>query len=218
MVEQSGTALLLEQICNHHEDKIMPLGAFKAALMGTAGVSAGASVVLLHDTDYSDAASADITSGIDSTYGEYIFKFYNINPATDNVAFRFQVNAAGGSGYDETITSTAFFAYHAEDDGDYAFTYQPSWDLAQGTDPQAMTVYLGNDADGSSAGELHLFNPSSTTYVKHFYSRVSSYWYTSKAVDHYAAGYINTTTAIDDIQFTMSSGNFDGTIKMWGVK
>ena len=195
----------------------MPLGAFKAALMGTAGVST-ADVVLLHDTDYSDAASASITSGLTSTYGEYIFKFYNINPATDQVDFRFQVNGAGESDYNETITSTAFRAYHAEDDGDSALGYYTSFDQAQGTDPQAMANTIANDADASCVGELHLFNPSSTTYVKHFYSRFNMYWYTDKTNDFHGAGYINTTTAIDEIQFTMSSGNFDGTIKMWGVK
>ena len=94
----------------------MPLGAFKAALMGTAGVSTG-DVVLLHDTDYSNAASASITSGITSTYGEYIFKFYNINPATNNAQFRFQANAVGESGYNETITSTNIEAYQAEAGG-----------------------------------------------------------------------------------------------------
>ena len=83
----------------------MPLGAFKAALMGTAGVSTG-DVVLLSTTTASNAASVSITSGIDSTYGEYIFKFYNMNPANDNVLFAVQFNASGGSNYDETITSS----------------------------------------------------------------------------------------------------------------
>ena len=91
----------------------MPLGAHKAAMMGTAGVST-ADVVLLHDTDYSNAATASITSGIDSTYGEYIFKFYNINPATDGTNFLFQVSTDGGSNYNMTITSTGFYAAHNE--------------------------------------------------------------------------------------------------------
>ena len=196
----------------------MPLGAFKAALMGTAGVSTG-DVVLLHDTDYSNAASAAITSGITSTYGEYIFGFYNLNPATDDVAFSFQVNAAGQSGYNETITSSFFGAYHKEDDSEAALSYHSGIDQAEGTAYQYLVnEALGNGSDESCAGILHLFSPSSTTYVKHFYSRFSFTHEADYIFDDFLAGYINTTAAIDEISFKMSSGNFDGTIKMWGVK
>ena len=204
----------------------MPLGAFKAALMGTAGVSAGASVVLLHDTDYSNAATASITSGIDSTYGEYIFKFYNINPATDRTRLCFQVNATDdpSGGYDTSlITSTAFCSRIYEDESFGAsISYRASDDLAQSASFQRLSGEANNDADSIMAGELHLFNPASTTYVKHFYATVNT---NCDGGDddpffnnHYVAGYINDTTAIDDIQFKMESGNFDGTIKMWGVK
>ena len=196
----------------------MPLGAFKAALMGTAGSAAGASVVLLHDTDYSNAASAAITSGIDSTYGEYIFKFYNITPATNETSFGFQVNATDGADYnDSAITSTLFMTYHQEDDGAAAISYQASYDQAQGTAYQPLCISIADDADAGAAGELHLFNPASTTYVKHFYSRLQV-TESSRADDAFVSGYINDTTAIDDISFKMASGNFDGTIKMWGVK
>ena len=221
MVEQSGTALLLEQICNHHEDKIMPLGAFKAALMGTAGVSTAGDVVLLHDQDYSGASEAVINSGIDSTYGEYIFKFYNINPTTDKAEFEFQCNATDSDSYDETMTTTAFHAAHKEDGSYTNLSYLTAEDQAQGTAYQMIGRDQGNAADESVSGELHLFNPSSTTYVKHWYSRANGV--NAGLTPHYSsanfcAGYINTTTAIDDIQFKMDSGNFDGTIKMWGVK
>ena len=196
----------------------MPLGALKAALMGTAGVST-ADVVLLSSQTASDSATISFTSGIDSTYGEYIFKFYNINPATDNALFTFQANATDSTSYDETITSTFFEAAHLENDSDVAFTYFGTYDQAQGTAFQQVSFKIGNAADESAAGELHLFNPASTTYVKHFYSRSSAYSDGGTSiVDAYAAGYINTTTAIDDIQFKMDSGNFDGKIKMWGVK
>ena len=198
----------------------MPLGAFKAALMGTAGVSVAGDVVLLHDQDYSGASEAVINSGIDSTYGEYIFKFYNINPATDQVDFTFQVNAADSSSYDEYITSANFRTYHQESGGAAALVYQANEDQAQGQSYQIFMHYLGNAADESAAGELHLFNPSSTTYVKHFYSVVDVVdgSTTSTLNNYFVGGYINQTKAIDDIQFKMSSGNFDGTIKMWGVK
>ena len=197
----------------------MPLGAFKAALMGTAGATAAGDVVLLHDTDYSNAATAAITSGIDSTYGEYIFRFYNLNPATDNVQFTFQVNATDGADYnDSAITSTFFNAYHDEADSTNEFAYITGDDQAQGTAFQKISSVIGNGGDESAAGELHLFNPSSTTYVKHFHSRMQIYQYADYSQNVHAAGYINDTTAVDDIQFKMSSGNFDGTIKMWGVK
>ena len=197
----------------------MPLGAFKAGLMGASGVST-ADIVLLHDTDYSNAASAAITSGIDSTYKEYIFRFYDIDIVTNQANWTFQVNAAGASGFNETITSTWFYAAIDEISDGQFFAYQASHDQAQGTGYQTLTKSNQNDADASSVGELHLFDPASTTYMKHFYFRrgamgASSVKYTE---DHFGAGYINTTTAIDEISFKASAGNFSGTIKMWGVK
>ena len=196
----------------------MPLGAFKAGLMGAAGATAAGDVVLLHDTDYSNAATASITSGIDSTYGEYIFKFYNINPATDTQAFGFQVNAASGSGFNETITSTHIGADHSESDSSSGLGYEDGEDQAQGTAFEGLPSGIGNGADESSAGTLHLFNPASTTYVKHFYGTFVELYSSDIAMNRFVAGYINTTSAIDEIQFKMPSGNFDGTIKMWGVK
>jgi len=196
----------------------MPLGAFKAALMGTAGVSTG-DVVLLASTTVSNGASISFSSGITSTYGEYIFRFYNMNPATDNADFTFQVNATDGADYnDSAITSTAFSAELADDNTQQYFRYNTGKDQAQGTSFQVIAAEMGSDADESCAGELHLFNPSSTTYVKQFYSRIHLSHYGGRQWDYYVAGYINDTTAIDDIQFKMSSGNMDGTIKMWGVK
>ena len=195
----------------------MPLGAFKAALMGTAGVST-ADVVLLSSQTASDSASLSFTSGITSTYGEYIFKFYNINPEGSGVNFSFQVNATDSTSYDETMTTTFFKAYHHENDSAAAIAYAAGNDQAQGTAAQNLLQSLGTGADNSIAGELHLFNPASTTYVKHFYSRFEGMQDSPTTVDEFASGYINTTTAIDDIKFTMSSDNFNGVIKMWGVK
>ena len=197
----------------------MPLGAFKAALMGSAGVSTG-SVVLLHDTDYSNAATASITSGIDSTYGEYIFRFYNVNPATDNVFFEFQGSIDGGSNYNVTATTSAFRAHHDEADSSTGLVVDATQDRAQQTTFIPLTAGgLGNGADESASGELHLFNPSSTTYVKHFYSRGNTYHTSNFFYDFFMAGYFNDgDDDINAVQFKMSSGNFDGTIKMWGVK
>ena len=173
-------------------------------------------MTLITTNTSSGAATSDFTSSIDSTYKLYIFKFYDVNPATDNVNFTFQANAAGASGYNETMTTTYFRAYHDEADSEGILAYS-NYDQHQGTAYQILALALGNDADQSCAGELHLFNPSNSTYMKHFYSRISGNMYHNYAIDEGASGIINTTTAIDDIQFKMSSGNMDAVIKMYGV-
>ena len=194
----------------------MPLGFHKAALFGVAGVSTG-DVVLLSSQTASGDASIDFTSGIGSTYGEYIFRFYDIS-GMDETLLHFQVNASGESGFNEYITSTAFFSRHTEADDAAAMGYQGSEDQAQGTGYQALSEEAHEDADASVCGELHLFNPSSTTYVKHFYARTIGMQKSEGAWDAFNAGYINTTTAITGISFKPSGGTFSGKIKMWGVK
>ena len=199
----------------------MPLGAHKAAIMGVSGVSTE-TVVLLYDTDHTNAASAAITSGIDSTYGEYIFGFYNINPATDSAKLTFQCSIDGGSNYNLPVTSTSFRGYHTEATGEHeaaTLSYDTGQDQAQGTDYQIMSGVLGNGSDESVAGTLHLFSPASTTYVKHWYIRTQSYLPDNGNNDFFFAGYFNDADDdINAISFKMTSGNFDGTIKMWGVK
>ncbi len=165
--------------------------------------------------------TSDVT--LDSTYDEYMFVFTDIGPATDGVAFHFQVNATddAGGGYDTSaITSTNFQSYQNEAGTDAAIGYSTSSDQAQGTAFQILTGSLGNDADSSLAGTLHLFSPSSTTYVKHFYARTHCSGTSGAATyaqSDFTAGYINDTTAIDEIQFKMSSGNFDGVIQLFGI-
>jgi len=199
----------------------MPLGANKAAIFGVAGVSTGDVVLLSTLTATSDTVLS-FTSGIDSTYGEYIFRWYNVNPETDNAFFQFQANATDSTSYDEYITSSLFIAYANEGGSDTALQYvhdagATDYDQAQGQAYQQLCT-IGNGADESAAGELHLFNPASTTYAKHFYSTASSYHGSNYARSMRVSGYLNTTTAIDDIQFKMSAGDWDGKIKMWGVK
>jgi len=168
--------------------------------------------------DTTDLATISFTSSIDSTYKLYIFKFYDCNPASDNVSFSVQFNAASGSGYNETITSASFRAIHKEDDsGTPAVAYHTSGDQGQGTAFQILMTGVGDGADESCAGELYLFNPSNTTYVKHFYATTITNDYGGNSVEYFVAGYINTTSAIDEVQFKMSSGNMDGVIKMYGV-
>jgi len=166
----------------------------------------------------SSSATIDFTSGIDSTYKEYIFKFYNIHPATNEQNFTFQVDTGTNTNYNQTITSTFFRAYHQEDDGGTALGYLTSRDQAQGTSFQPLTVTVGNDNDQCTNGTLHLFDPSNSSFVKHFFSRFVDYEGGNQAVDNYCAGYINTTTAITRVQFKFASGNIDaGTIKLYGV-
>ena len=199
----------------------MPLGAFKAALMGTAGVSTAESgdIKLLSSQTASGSSALSFTSGINDTYQKYVFKFYNINPATDGTYLGFQANAVDASGYNETITSTCTQAYHSENDSSAARSYDTAGDQQQGTAFQRLTsATIGNGADEAASGELHLFNPSNTTYVKHFYSLSNSSKADDETMEISIAGYFNITAAIDEIQFKMDSGNFDGKIKMWGVK
>lgn len=170
-----------------------------------------------NSSDTTDLDEYVITSGITSAYDEYMFVFTDMNGATDSHQIKFQVNADGESGYNETATTTFFAAQHYEDDSAATLAYKTGEDQAQSTTSIAMTEGTGNGSDESCAGILHLFNPASTTYVTHFYSRFSNYHYSDLANDCFVAGYINTTAAITDIQFNYSSGNFDGLIQMYGI-
>jgi hypothetical protein len=166
----------------------------------------------------SASATLSFTSGIDSTYNEYQFQFVNMHPATDDVQFQFQVNAAGQSGFNETMTTTLFRAYNREGVPDYGLDYVHWADQAQGTGYQPLTNKGGADADQSASGILTLYDPSSTTYVKHFTATTQFSYEAEYSMVFNAAGYINVTTAIDEISFKMSSGNIDaGTIHMYGV-
>ena len=145
-----------------------------------------------------------------------MFKFYDLNPATDEKDFMFN-GRDGGSSYDATKTTTHFKAYHDEADTETSLSYDTGRDLVQSTAFQILIQDIGNGADESAAGELHLFDPSNTTFVKHFYSRMSGVYFQNYSFDVYTAGYFNVTAAIDGIQFKFDSGDFDGTIKMYGV-
>ena len=160
--------------------------------------------------------SSDVV--LDNTYKEYLFTFNNIHPQNDDVIFQFQGNAAGGSGYNETITSTAFNVYQREDDGGTVFGYHAGSDIAQGTGFQPLCEGLGSDNDHSLTGYLHLFNPSSTTFVKHWIAKTQFAHASDRSYGMYTAGYFNTTSAIDEIQFKMDGGNTDaGDICLYGI-
>ena len=194
-----------------------------SAVTSAASFPSGAMTLIKTITASSDSTisfvdgSSDVV--LDSTYPIYMFTFNNIHPATNGVHFSFQGNAAGGSGFDETITSTAFFAQHREDDSSTSLDYRGDDDLAQSTSFQRLSESLGNANDESLSGTLQIFNPSSTTFVKHFIATINYIHQSDRSYNFYIAGYFNTASAIDEIHFKMSSGNVDsGTIKLYGIK
>ena len=179
------------------------------------GISGGAMTLLATQTA-SGSANLSFTSGIDDTYDSYVFKCINIHPATDGA--KFQVNFRDGdTAYDAVKTSTAFSAYHTES-ASSGFAYLTGYDLAQSTGVQQIDQNSGNDNDQNFCAELKLFSPSSTTFVKHYMVRSVANAASDAETDMYVAGYCNTTTAIDGVQFSFSSGNIDsGVIKLYGI-
>ena len=162
-----------------------------------------------------DGASSVV---LDNTYKEYLFTFKDIHPASDNVQFSFQVDTGTNTNYNQTITSTFFDAYHEEADGDAGLTYRTAYDQAQGTAFQPISLQTGNGNDECFSGALHLFSPSSTTFVKHFMSYGNDYVYADYSSNPRNAGYVNTTTALTRVQFKFSSGNIDaGDICLYGI-
>ena len=188
---------------------ILDAGAFDVSLGGLEFIS---------ESTASASASISFTSGIDSTYDVYQFEFINMHPASNDVRFQFNLSTDGGSNYNVTKTSTYFIAYGDEGGSDVGLGYSVGEDLAQGTGFQTLAQGIGNGADESTSGTLQIFNPSSTTYVKHFIGRLSNYENANRILNCFSAGYGNTTSAVNAIQFKVSSGNFDGTIKMYGIK
>ena len=172
---------------------------------------------LIKTNTSSGASASAFTANIDDTYKLYIFEFTSINPDTDNTDFQFQVNASGESGYNETAVSTSFSSLHNEADSAEALAYQTSHDNV-GTGYNSLAYDVGNDADATIDGVMNLYNPSDGTYVTHWQCRTASKAYNDAVIDKITSGYFNVTTAITEINFKMSSGDFDGIIKMYGVK
>jgi len=167
-------------------------------------------------SDGSDA-TASFTSGIDSTYKEYLFVFNNIHAETDDKHLTFQTSTNGGSSYGVTLTNTNFSARLREDDGYNALAYTDN-DVAQGTGFAVIGEGFGNANDCSGSGFLRLYNPSSTTFVKHYVSQVQYMNFQPASVSYFTAGYFNTTSAINAVQFKMVSGEIQGgTIDLFGV-
>ena len=168
----------------------------------------------------SSSASLSFTSGINSTYKEYIFYFVNMHPATNGsgINLGFNLSIDSGSNYNVTKTSSHYRAYHHETNGATALEYDSALHLAQSTSLQLIAENVGGDNDQSCSGTLHLFNPSSTTFVKHYISLFNVVTHADYSVNHYVGGYANTTSAVDAIQFKFSSGNIDsGQILLFGL-
>ena len=181
-------------------------------------VEGGSMVLLSTQTATTGTASIEFTSGITSSYKEYLFIFNNIKPSSDGVNFQFNLSTDNGSNYNVTKTSTFFETYHDEADTATSLNYKTSTDLAQSTAYQVISAPQGNGTDESLSGTLQIFNPSDTTYVKHFIARISSYNSADYAGEQNVAGYGNTTSAINAIDFQFASGNIDaGTIQMFGI-
>jgi hypothetical protein len=183
------------------------------------------SMVLIKTLTASSSSTLSFVDGtsdvvLDNTYPIYLFKFININPSADEAEFLCNGSIDAGSNYNVTKTTTSFRAYHQEDDSSQGVGYVAGEDLAQSTSAFKLAYAVGNAADESNCGEMWLFNPSDTTYVKHFIARNHFYhgYSSGYSVDHYSAGYFNNTNDVDAIQFSVNSGTFDGTIKLYGIK
>ena len=185
-----------------------------------AAVATG-NMVLINSQTASASATISFTTGINSTYKEYQFYFINCHPSSNGARLTFNLSSDSGSNYNVTKTTTVFKAFHKEDGASDGLSYDTGADLAQGTGFQNLGTDLISDNDSNVSGILTLFNPSSTTYVKHFIaiSNGMSDGSPPYSENRYAAGYGNTTSAINAIQFKFDAGNIDdGTILMFGIK
>ena len=194
-----------------------------SAVTSMASLSTG-SMTLIKEQTASSSASISFVDGsggvvLDSTYPIYLFKFINIHPENNSKEFRFNGSTDSGSNYNVTKTSTAFEVSHYENDSLTNFRYRTDQDQAQSTDFHPLIADIGNLADECAVGHMYLFNPSSTTFVKHFIIEFQNYVANDQSQQNFSAGYFNTTSSIDAIRFQMNSGNIDaGTIKLYGLK
>ena len=181
-------------------------------------ISSLGSLTLIQKQTASSSATISFTSGIDSTYKEYIFYFVNIHPASDTQRLTFQADTGTNTNYNQTITSTAFGTYHYENGSDQSLSYDTNDDLAQSTSFQPLCNTVGNDNDQSASGSLHIFNPSSSVFVKHWISNFCISHNEDLVSTRHNAGYFNTTTALTRFQFKFASGNIDaGDILLFGL-
>ena len=200
---------------------ILPAGITNSSVSAVTSFAnaSGGTLILLSTQTASNSATISFTTGLDSTYDLYEFKFIDIHPRNSSgIQFQFNFSTDAGSNYNVTKTSTMFRAYNNEAGSSMGLDYVTAGDLAQSTSFQDLAREIGNGADEDISGSLQIFNPSSTTYVKHFIGNFNTYTHQAFTMNHYSDGYGNTTSACNAIQFKMSAGNFDGTIKLYGLK
>jgi len=212
-------------IARNIANKITTSGVFTSGAITNSSVTgitvlanASDGITFISSQTASNSASLSFTSGLTSTYKAYKFVFSNIHARTDAVQFTFNLSTDAGSNYNVTKTTTFFRAYADEAGTDSGTVYVSSGDLAQSTSFQRILNDNGSGADEAGSGTLILFNPSSTTYVKHFISNLTINNYADYNANDFVAGYGNTTSAVNAIQFKMETGNFDGTIYLYGIK
>jgi hypothetical protein len=185
------------------------------------GVATG-KMILIKTLTASSSGTLSFVDGaasvvLDDTYDSYVFKFYDIHPANNDTSFAFQTDTGSNTSYNQTITSTFFNAQHSEGDANYLM-YRTTGDLAQGTGFQRLTEGTGADNDQSCSGTLTIYNPSDTTFVKHFIANTHNAHHGDYAMNNFIAGYVNTTTALTRVQFKFESGAIaSGTIKLYGI-
>lgn len=189
---------------------ILDAGSFNVSLGG---------LVLLSTSTASNSSSVEITSGIDSTYPIYKIEWINVHPGTNDVQYHVNFSSDGGSNYNVTKTSTVFDAEHNEDNSYANLSYNSSMDLAQSTGEQQIGRSAYSNSDASDNGYLFLFNPSSTTFVKHYIAENSQMATAPRESYFFIGGYCNTTSAVNAVRFKFASGNIEtGTFKLYGIK
>ena len=191
-------------------------GTLSSVNSGLAG--GGYTLLETADVDGASVTWARFTTLHTRGYDELVFVFTDVNPDNDGVEYQVNFSIDGGANYLAPKTTTFFFAEHGENDSGGAVAYQTARDLAQATGWQDLGVDLGNGADECCAGILHLFNPASTTYVKHFYATVSEYHQNNLAGTCYVSGYLNTTSVITDIALACNSGAHKAYVQMYGIE
>jgi hypothetical protein len=206
-------------------NKITTSGVFTSTAIANTSVTgitvlanASDGITLISSQTASNSASLSFTSGLTSTYKAYKFVLVNMHPRTNGAQFSFNLSTDSGSNYNVTKTSTFVYNLHNEDDSATALAFNSDPALAQETSFQRLNDSVSSDADACVSGTLTLFNPSSTTYVKHWISHTQANRTEPLSENTLVAGYGNTTSAVNAIQFKYSSGNMDGTIYLYGIK
>ena len=189
-----------------------------SAITSLPATISGGAMTLISEQTASSSSTISFTSGIDDTYDSYVFKFINIHPSSNGARFNFNLSVDGGSNYNVSKTSTYFNSYHAESDAYSGLDYNTGGDLANGTADQNIYRGVGGANDECIVGTMSLYNPSNTTFVKHFIIRTAVTNSDPASGDAFVSGYGNTQSAVNAVKFLFNTGNIDsGVIKLYGI-